>query len=480
MQMLVLAAFIVTLVLTDPQVLWGLASGGWRVAPGGWHVAPAAAIYLLGAAAIGAAHVAVALRALDRGEAPGRCPWLGVLLAGLVPAWLLAGQGVLLVCGYGRWVMEDLALAGVPLAGEALAAGPFVAALLIVWLLEYPIHRRLRRAIAMRVSPAPAADASWSLRQYVGYRCRHGLLFVAVPIGAIVLVRGLLYLFLAPHLPAGSYGEWLWLAAMVTSALAIFFFSPVLLVRIWRTRRLPDGPLRDDLEAVCRRLKLRCRDILVWQTGGMVANAAVMGLAAPVRYILLSDALLENLPARSIESIFAHEAGHIASHHIFYAVVFTVATVGLCQGAAEAAARMLGWTGPAVELGALAVVGAVWVVAFGWVSRRFERQSDVTAAWLSGLPAASAGSDADRITHEGAAVFAGALERVASLNGAAAQKRNWRHGSVADRVGYILWLGGTGATRRGIDRVVRRIKVAVWLLFLAAAAAVVGLGLAAP
>ena len=467
MHMLVLAAFVVSLVLTDPQVLPDLQ-------PAGWYVLPAAGAYLLGSAAAGGVHVAVLLRYAGRDDGPSPGPRrLNALLGGFAAVWLVAGHGALLACGYARWIVEDLALGGSPLAPEALAAAPFAAALLISWVVQYPAHCRSRRAVGLHLDPAPAARACWSLGQYVGYNCRHYLLFVAVPIGVIVLGRGLLRLGLEPYLPPGRAGGYLLLAAVAGLALAVMFFAPLMIVRIWRTAPLPAGPLRDELEAMCRRLKLRYREILVWRTGGVIANAAVMGVAGPVRYILLSDGLLENLPPRSIESIFAHEAGHIASHHIFHAAIFTVSTVALGQVGVAAAAGMLGWSGSGVELAAMAAVVTIWATAFGWISRRFERQSDVIAAWLPGA------SDGDCITHEGAAAFAHALERVAALNGTPTRKRNWRHGSIADRVAYVLWLGGTGATRRGIDRVVERIKTVTWVLLFAAAAAVAAIELAA-
>jgi hypothetical protein len=78
-----------------------------------------------------------------------------------------------------------------------------------------------------------------------------------------------------------------------------------------------------------------------------------------------------------------------------------------------------------------------------------------------------------RITPEGAAVFAMALQRVAELNGMSYNRRNWRHGSIAWRVQYILSLGSTAGNRSDIDRTVRRIKAICWLLLAAAVAAVV-------
>ncbi|MCD6304301.1 MAG: M48 family metalloprotease, partial [Planctomycetes bacterium] len=206
-------------------------------------------------------------------------------------------------------------------------------------------------------------------------------------------------------------------------------------------------------------MRLRFRDLLVWRTGGMIANAAVMGLVGRFRYVLLSDGLLENLEEGEVRAIFAHEAGHIVSHHLFYALLFAVSSVALCGMAGEAVSAWLDLSDWAGETLTLLMLGGAWGVGFGFLSRRFERQSDVIAAWSSGPE----GPRPDgRISPEGAAVFCRALERVGQLNGIPPGQWNWRHGSIAARVAYIMWLGSTAGSRAAIDRVVRRIKVVLW------------------
>ena len=108
----------------------------------------------------------------------------------------------------------------------------------------------------------------------------------------------------------------------------------------------------------------------------------------------------------------------------------------------------------------MGMIIALLVLAFGWISRRFERQCDVTAAWLCDDEPDNEG----RISPEGSALFAHSLERVGQLNGIPPRQRNWRHGSIAWRVSYILWLGSRGGRRSEINGVVKRIKLALWLL----------------
>jgi hypothetical protein len=62
---------------------------------------------------------------------------------------------------------------------------------------------------------------------------------------------------------------------------------------------------------------------------------------------------------------------------------------------------------------------------------------------------------------------------VAQLGGTSLSQRNWRHGSIAWRVEYIIYLGSTGGGREKIDKVVRRIKAGLWIAFAFAAAGMV-------
>jgi STE24 endopeptidase len=251
----------------------------------------------------------------------------------------------------------------------------------------------------------------------------------------------------------------------------VFLVAPMLIVRVWRARPLAPGPLRSSLEATCRKLGLKYRDIMVWRTGGVVANAGVMGLAAPVRYILLSDALLASLDAEQVRAIFAHEAGHIVHRHIPYMILLILGVKALCFSVGGLAGWWL-WGGEppmaAQACGVLAVVAAL-VLAFGLLSRRFERQADVFAA-------ASAGTgeqdDPDRLGACGVDVFSGALLEVARLNAIPLGRRNFRHGSIRTRVRYLADLLARGVGPGAVNRRIAAIKAGIWVLVALGAAAV--------
>jgi len=450
MQVVVLAGFIIALSLLET---------GGQEAPAVFVVASLAG-YVAVAGALGVAACAAGLRAL-RGEVRGRPPSMRAhnLLMILAQCWLVLALAALITAGYGQLVTERLALARVPLAGEAAAVAPFVAGIMLVWVAVYPFHRCLRRRLT-RAGPGGAAPAAaWSLGQFLSYNLRHHVLLIAVPIGLIVAATDSLRMYVVGLLPVG-WGQYVIPAGMVVSAGVVLLCAPAMIVRIWRTEPMGDCPLRRGLEEMSAQMGLRYRSIHVWRSDGVIANAGVMGLVAPLRYVLISDGLIDRMSLDEIRGIFAHEAGHMLSHHILYYVLFAVAGVTMCTVAGEAVAYWAHWPPWAGQALVLVLLAGAWGGGFGWLSRRFERQCDIFAAWALDRPAE--GDDPIAITWRGAGIFAAALQRVAALNGIPLRQRNWRHGSIASRVGCVLQTAGSGAGRRAIDRLVRRVKVCLW------------------
>lgn len=468
MHIVVLAAFLVAFMLAgppavdlvEPQVLD-------KIMPTGWRAAAATTLYLLGAILLGLLCRRFTLRALGRGgqgdgSSSDRGRRWSAAMTILSRCWLILGLAGVLVSGYARWLMQDLRLELLPLVGKLAAIAPFVVALMGMWILDYPCHRRVR-LLLRRQSGSDTPLPAWTLGEYLAYNIRHQLLFIVVPVALMILLIDMLQLYGPPIVPEGPAGEYLLLGAGAAGAIGVFLIAPVIIVRIWRTKPLPDGPLRRGLQQMAQRMGFGFRDIRLWLSEGVIANAAVMGLWGPLRYILISDALLDNMDQESIEAIFAHEAGHVVSHHLPYLAAFAISTAVLCS----VAANLLVEAFPSAEwvrgAAGLVLMTAAWAGCFGWISRRFERQSDVIAAW------SGACRKDGQIELESTAVFANALQQVAMLNGMPSTQRNWRHGSIAGRVGYLRHLTAAGGTRRQIDRVVRRIKIGL-LCALACAA----------
>jgi Zn-dependent protease with chaperone function len=214
----------------------------------------------------------------------------------------------------------------------------------------------------------------------------------------------------------------------------------------WETRPLPAGPRRALLEGVARSVGFRCREILLWGTAHQMANAAVIGINARHRVVLLSDALLAQLPDRELVAVFAHEIAHVVRRHV---LVFLAAAMGLFF-AADIVASLVN---PESELlaGALVLaVFAVWYAAFGWLSRRFELEADLWSLEVTRDPDA----------------MAAALERVGSPHG---RRSTWRHFGTEERVAFLRRAAMDPTVGAGLHRFVRRVA------WGAAALALVGL-----
>jgi STE24 endopeptidase len=258
----------------------------------------------------------------------------------------------------------------------------------------------------------------------------------------------------------------------LAAAIIVFVGAPMLVARIWKTSSLESGELRRELEQMCRDMKVKFRDILVWHSGGVLANAGAMGVIPRVRYLLISDAVLERMSPSEIRAIFGHELGHIRNHHILYMCLFVVGSIMISASIGVAAAITAGPVIPVdpalVEVSVmLTVLVSMWVFVFGHISRRFERQCDVFGAWLAG-----SGPD-NTITSEGGEIFTRALEKVTELNGVGTQSRNWRHGRTAERIRYIYELSARGGSRDECDLNVRKIKFTIWMGAAAGIAATV-------
>ncbi len=284
-----------------------------------------------------------------------------------------------------RWLPADYGL------DELFMLVPFTASAMVSWLLLYPADRALKQvSLEMRLWAAAPGRAVWSRGQYLGFMLRQHMLVIALPMIPIVIANDILQ----------SYRGWLtrrtglpWMQDILVGAIAgvVFLLAPLALRFIWQTRVLPEGELHRLLKRLCGRVGLTYHRILIWETDGMVVNAAVMGLIWPVRYILLSDGLLEMMEDRKIEAVFGHEAGHVKLRHIQFFLLFALVSMFAVGGIMElimyARNAWPGWFDDIARLddylqvGAMGLIVVVWALGFGAVSRRFEWQADLFGAW---------------------------------------------------------------------------------------------------
>jgi len=103
----------------------------------------------------------------------------------------------------------------------------------------------------------------------------------------------------------------------------------------------------------------------------------------------------------------------------------------------------------------------VWVLVFGWVSRRFERQADVHAAQTVGQGKDHDGDNNNRLSARGAWIMETALIRIALLNGMSIDARSWRHSSIASRAAFLRQLAEQDGALNRFMRLVQYIKLLI-------------------
>jgi len=413
---------------------------------------------------------------------PGRLDlWLRIFVLGMFGIQLTVG-------GWGYFVCREIKLQRIVLMDEMALILPFIIMMYMKWYCFYPINRYIREyVVAGQLAEGLATRPVWTRREYISFQSRHGMFIVMIPLLLILGLRDVVYMGTGLCY-GGTEQENQWIYTVRESVVAlgaglIFLFSPLILQRIWKTRRLPEGPLRSKLEKFCGGIKLGFRDILLWDTHSAVANAAVMGLWRPIRYVLLSDNIVENMSDEQIEAVFGHEAGHIKHHHIMFMIFFIMGACSLSYLLLEVGLRGLNEIWPErVEwlgygewvIGLLLITN--WILIFGWVSRRFERQADVHGALAVSETdnEQSNPKNTKSLSQQGAYIMGTTLQRIALLNGISMETRSWRHSSIHARREFLRWLLLEEGRPDKFRRQVWIIKV---LILLGVISGVVGWGL---
>lgn len=360
--------------------------------------------------------------------------------------WLMGTFGIALNYGGWGWTVTTMLSAGpdepMRFGGEFLIIAPFLGALVASWLAFYPVEREFSR------TP--------NLISYMVFQFRQQMVLALLPITLVVCEQSIRRSY-----PEAAERTWFHLLS-ISGVLGVLILAPWVLRIVLGWRPLPAGPLRELLMLSARRLKFRFSDLMLWPTHGAVANAMVAGILPNPRYVLMTDKLISELTADELEAVLGHEIGHVRHRHLILYVLFVGLSLAVLAGFAQWADQVLpanGWLRTTIvglgEWGTLAtmVLAAVYVLfAFGFVSRRCEREAD-----LFGCRAVSCGRlDCDGHANHalisgvttqtppcptGIRTFIAALERVAVSNGISRDKpgwlSSWQHGSIARRVAFL-------------------------------------------
>ncbi|MDF1614209.1 M48 family metallopeptidase [Desulfurivibrio dismutans] len=227
---------------------------------------------------------------------------------------------------------------------------------------------------------------------------------------------------------------------ILTFFLLLLLVFPWLATRLWGCQPLPDGPLRRRLEDFCRHHRVGFREIMLWPLfEGRLLTAGVMGLSRHFRYLLITPGLLHTVNQEELESVVAHEIGHVRHRHLPLYLLFFMGFAFLTHLASlpllavfldsELLGGLMALSGqtPAAIISLLGTVVLLTVVIvyfrflFGFFMRNFERQADLYALTAVGH----------------AAPLIRVFEKIAGPDGRIRDLPSWHHFSLGQRINFL-------------------------------------------
>lgn len=217
-------------------------------------------------------------------------------------------------------------------------------------------------------------------------------------------------------------------------------FLPPLIKYWWECKPMPQSEKRESIVTFFKKNDFRYRDIVKWPLlGGQMATAGVMGLLPRLRYILITDPLLDILSEEEINAVMGHEMGHIKYKHLLFYMVFLLGFIGISIGlfdvfiyAMVTQPWLIGLLNSnhgilkSLFYFLLSIPIIVSVIIYfryimGFFMRNFERQADLYSAKIMG--------SVEPIIMS--------LEKITRASGQSRFQPSWHHFSIAERVNFL-------------------------------------------
>lgn len=251
---------------------------------------------------------------------------------------------------------------------------------------------------------------------------RGGVAWLVVPVMILLGMSDLIGILPITETAAG------WVTG-VTLLLFVPLGLPWLIRHLFKTTSLDDS-IETWVRELMTAVGLRRTRAVRWDTGRNAFNAMVAGFVPPLRTLLVSDRLVDELPRDQVAMVVLHEAAHLRRRH----VPLRMLSVLPAWGAGALVTRMAGEQSWAMIAGS--VVGILMtMLILRVVAYRTEYDADVQACRM----AAQISGDVDYVpaTYEQAAdSLSAALMRV-TFDQPAGRKATWLHPGVADRVDWM-------------------------------------------
>lgn len=265
-------------------------------------------------------------------------------------------------------------------------------------------------------------------RSLIGHLCATG---AAVRLGMAWMIAPVLILMFLSDLihwltPNEAVGDWLMPVFVI---IGIPLGLPWLVRHLFKTEPI-NGRQRDWIESLLSGVRVDRTRVVRWNTGGATYNAMVAGFVPPLRTLLISDRLLDELPPRQIAMVVLHEAAHLRRRH----VPLRMASVLPAWGAGVMLSSLDGRIPYAVAVGTC--VGILMTIL---ILRAISYRVEFDADWQACLMAESLGGrvvDVPTDRDAAAESLGEALTRVTSGH-PESRRPTWLHPGLNQRIGEM-------------------------------------------
>jgi len=150
--------------------------------------------------------------------------------------------------------------------------------------------------------------------------------FIALLVGVPVL--GLITWFY--YRTGKNFWLYTWGVITLFSVFINLFYSELIVPLFNKQTPLPDGSLRNEIEAFAGKTGFKLKNIYVIDGSkrSTKANAYFSGFG-PKKRIVLYDTLQNELTEDEIVAVLAHEIGHYKKKHILFTLIFSIILTGL-------------------------------------------------------------------------------------------------------------------------------------------------------
>ena len=189
---------------------------------------------------------------------------------------------------------------------------------------------------------------------------------------------------------------------------------------------MPYDDLKNNIGQVLQRAKIKVSRVYLWHSNNRLVNAAVSGILPWMRYLLVTDGLIQRLNPDEIKAVVAHEAAHIRHRHLLLAMVSLGLPFGFSFLLLHVQQDLQLSLSVAQQCLVVALVFAAWVLFQRMLSRLMEHQADIEACLILG-------HQDDSIDSSAAALYCSSLEKMSGGD----DGKDWWHPAISLRTQLV-------------------------------------------